>query len=65
VAPPGTKNDVTAESRPAEQPEAPVVHARERHVGRADHERELPVREADEAGMIAPNTMISPCIVTS
>ena len=31
-----------------QQPEAPVVHARERHVGRADHERHLPVREADE-----------------
>ena len=34
--------------RRRQQPEAPVVHARERHVGRADHHRHLPVREADE-----------------
>jgi hypothetical protein len=31
-----------------QQPERPVVQARERHVGRADHHRDLPVREADE-----------------
>ncbi len=29
-----------------QQPEAPVVHPREGHVGRADHQRHLPVREA-------------------
>jgi len=32
----------------------PVVQARERHVGRADHHRDLPVSEADEPGMMAP-----------
>src|SRR5678815_1797001 len=31
-----------------QQPERPVVEAREGHVGRADHHRDLPVREADE-----------------
>jgi hypothetical protein len=31
-----------------QQPERPVVEPRERHVGRADHHRDLPVREADE-----------------
>ena len=34
--------------RRRQQPEAPVVHARESHVGRADHHRNLPVGEADE-----------------
>src|SRR6478609_8150952 len=30
-------------------PEAPVVHPRERHVGRADLHRDQPIREADGA----------------
>ena len=36
------------ERRRDQQPEAEVVHARERHVGRADLQRDHPVREADE-----------------
>jgi hypothetical protein len=34
--------------RGRQQPEAEVVHPREGHVGRADHQRDLPVREAHE-----------------
>ena len=45
-----------------QQPEAPVVHARERHVGRADLQRHLQFAKPTNAGMIAPNTMIRPCM---
>ncbi len=47
AAPPGDQE--RAEQQHAgerQQPEAPVVHARERHVRRADHQRHLPVGEA-------------------
>ena len=33
-----------------DKPERDVVHARERHVGRADHERHEPVAEAADQG---------------
>ena len=48
-----------------QQPEAPVVHARERHVGRADLSGICQFAKPTNAGMIAPNTMIRPCIVVS
>ncbi len=46
-APPGT-NSVPMQQRERERqdPEAEVVHARQRHVGRADLQRNHPVREA-------------------
>jgi hypothetical protein len=44
TAPPGTKK----QRRGRQQPEAEVVHAGERHVRRADLQRDHPVREAHE-----------------
>jgi hypothetical protein len=49
VAPPGTKKEVGQQQRGRrQQPEREVVHARERHVGGADLQRDHPVGEADE-----------------
>jgi hypothetical protein len=49
AAPPGTRNEPMRSSAAGmRQPEAPVVHPRERHVGRAHLHRHEPVREADE-----------------
>jgi hypothetical protein len=47
--PPGSKHGTHQQTaRHRQQPEAPVVHAREGHVRRADHQGHLPVREAGE-----------------
>jgi hypothetical protein len=44
-----------------QKPERDVVHARERHVRRADHDRHHPVGEAaDQAGITMKKIMIRP-----
>jgi hypothetical protein len=44
-----------------QKPERDVVHARERHVRRADHDRNHPVgKAADQAGMTMKKIMIRP-----
>jgi hypothetical protein len=46
-----------------QDPEGPVVHARQRHVRRADLQRHHPVGQADEGRHHAPKIMTSACMV--
>ena len=63
-APPGMNSvDSSRRERERQDPERPVVHARQRHVRRADLSGIIQFARPTNAGMIAPKIMTSACIV--
>ena len=64
-APPGMKKDGEHQTRGDQQPEAQVVHPRKGHVARRFAGIIIQFAKPTKAGMMAPNTMIRPCMVVN